>query len=77
LDVLRLGKAVIVVPNPTLLDRHQEELAKALSDRGYLKAATISELPKAIAEIEPSSLQLFPPQDKSRFAKFLDEEMGF
>ncbi|KIK06561.1 glycosyltransferase family 1 protein [Laccaria amethystina LaAM-08-1] len=77
LDVLRLGKAVIVVPNPTLLDRHQEELAKALSDRGYLKAATISELPKAIAEIEPSSLQLFPPQDKSRFAKILDEEMGF
>lgn len=42
LDVLRLGKAVIVVPNPTLLDRHQEELAKALSDQGYLKAATIS-----------------------------------
>jgi beta-1,4-N-acetylglucosaminyltransferase len=41
LDVLRLGKPLIVVPNPTLLDNHQEELASALQAQGYLKATSI------------------------------------
>jgi beta-1,4-N-acetylglucosaminyltransferase len=49
LDVLRLdagggkrGKPLIVVPNPTLLHNHQEELAVALGREGYLKAATVA-----------------------------------
>ncbi|KAF8955455.1 hypothetical protein BDZ97DRAFT_1857822 [Flammula alnicola] len=41
LDVLRMGKPMIVVPNPTLLDNHQEELASALQSMGHLKAATV------------------------------------
>lgn len=41
LDVLRKCKALIVIPNPTLLDNHQEELAKALADLGHLKASNI------------------------------------
>ncbi|PSR74113.1 hypothetical protein PHLCEN_2v10069 [Hermanssonia centrifuga] len=40
LDVLRLKKPIIVVPNPTLLDNHQEELASALADTGHVKAAS-------------------------------------
>lgn len=38
IDVLRLGKPLIVVPNHSLLDNHQEELADALSDLGHLKS---------------------------------------
>ncbi|KAL0947049.1 hypothetical protein HGRIS_013191 [Hohenbuehelia grisea] len=40
LDVLRTGKPLIVVPNPTLLDNHQEELASVLYGQGYLQYST-------------------------------------
>lgn len=42
LDVLRMGKPMIVIPNPTLLHNHQEELASALEELGHLKATTVS-----------------------------------
>ena len=40
LDVLRLNKPLIVVPNSSLLDNHQQELADALADLGHLKTCT-------------------------------------
>jgi len=36
LEALHLGKLLIVVPNASLMDNHQTEVAKALSDEGYL-----------------------------------------
>lgn len=41
LDVLRMGKPLIAVPNATLLDNHQQELAEALSGMGHLVASDI------------------------------------
>ena len=40
LEVLRKGKPLIVVPNPTLLDNHQEDLATELEKMDYLKASS-------------------------------------
>ncbi|KAG2367468.1 glycosyltransferase family 1 protein [Suillus spraguei] len=77
LDVLRLGKPLIVVPNPTLLDNHQEELASALQILGHLKATSIQDLVSTIASFEPRNLVPFPPFDGTRFSKLVDEEMGF
>ncbi|KAG1756562.1 glycosyltransferase family 1 protein [Suillus paluster] len=77
LDVLRLGKPLIVVPNPTLLDNHQEELASALDTLGHLKATSIQDLASTISSFEPRDLVLFPPFDGSKFSKLVDEEMGF
>ncbi|EIM89907.1 glycosyltransferase family 1 protein [Stereum hirsutum FP-91666 SS1] len=77
LDVLRKSKALIVVPNPTLLDNHQEELAKALADLGHLKASNIRELARTIRELDISTIKPFPAFDGSRFRRLLDEEMGF
>ncbi|KAA1469539.1 glycosyltransferase 28 [Dentipellis sp. KUC8613] len=77
LDVLRKGKLLIVVPNPTLLDNHQEELAEALSKLGHLKSSTIGGLPQAINYLDKSALVPFPPFDGSRFQRLMDEEMGF
>ncbi|PCH38035.1 glycosyltransferase family 1 protein [Wolfiporia cocos MD-104 SS10] len=77
LDVLRLGKPLIVVPNPSLLDNHQEELATALASLGHLKAATIAGLPEAIVSLADAKLVPFPPFNGSRFRELLDEEMGY
>jgi beta-1,4-N-acetylglucosaminyltransferase len=41
LDVLRLGKPMIVIPNMTLLDNHQEELASMLANLGHLQLSTV------------------------------------
>jgi beta-1,4-N-acetylglucosaminyltransferase len=41
LDVLRLQKPLIAVPNATLLDNHQQELADTLSGLGYLVSSDI------------------------------------
>ncbi|KAG2158336.1 glycosyltransferase family 1 protein [Suillus bovinus] len=77
LDVLRLGKPLIVVPNPTLMDNHQEELASALQILGHLKATSIQDLASTIASFEPRNLVPFPPFDGTKFSKLVDEEMGF
>jgi len=36
-----MPKPMIAVPNPTLLDNHQEELASVLEEMGHLKATTV------------------------------------
>ncbi|THU86438.1 glycosyl transferase [Dendrothele bispora CBS 962.96] len=77
IDVLRMKKPLIIVPNPTLLDNHQEELATALEQLGHLRSSTPSSLGVIIESFEPSSLKEFPPFEPSRFCELLDEEMGF
>ncbi|KAH8117375.1 glycosyl transferase [Phellopilus nigrolimitatus] len=77
LDVLRLGKPLIVMPNPTLLDNHQMDLASELDRLGYLRASTPKTLAIDIESFETHNLQPFPPMDPSRFRNLLDEEMGF
>ncbi|KAI5835687.1 glycosyltransferase family 1 protein [Schizophyllum commune Tattone D] len=77
LDVLRIPKPLIIVPNPTLLDNHQQELADVLEQQGHLVASTPQTLASEIASFDAASLVPFPPFDGSRFARILDEEMGF
>jgi len=48
LDAMRLGLPLIVVPNETLLDNHQEELAEELERQGYVTKSNLAGLPQAI-----------------------------
>ena len=51
LDVMRLAVPLIVVPNHTLLDNHQEELADELERQGYVtksSAGWVIPLPKPV-----------------------------
>ena len=41
LDVLRRGKPLIIVPNPTLLDNHQEDMAHAMGSLGHARISTV------------------------------------
>jgi len=77
LDVLRLRKPLIVVPNPSLLDNHQQELADALADLGHLKTCTVDTLAHTLETLDEASLVPFPQFDGSRFREMLDEEMGY
>ncbi|KAF6764761.1 glycosyltransferase 28 [Ephemerocybe angulata] len=77
LDVLRKGKRLIVVPNETLLDNHQSELAVALEEKGHLKSSTVTGLAQTIEDVHKVNLTPFPPFDGHKFAGILDETMGF
>ncbi|KAF8911165.1 glycosyltransferase family 1 protein [Gymnopilus junonius] len=77
LEVLRMGKPMIVVPNETLLDNHQEELSSELDAMGYLRSTTVKKLADTIDQFDASDIKPFPPQDPSRFARIVDEVMGF
>ncbi|KAI0647116.1 glycosyl transferase [Trametes meyenii] len=77
IEVLRLGKPLIVVPNPTLQDNHQVELSDALAGLGHLRSSTVADLPQVIEKLDATALVPFPQFDGSRFRELLDEEMGF
>ncbi|KAK2465789.1 hypothetical protein APHAL10511_002333 [Amanita phalloides] len=77
LEALRMHKALIVVPNTTLLDNHQIEVARALEAQGHLKSSTVVDLVKSIVDFNPEKVNPFPPFDGTKFARLVDEEMGF
>ncbi|EJD52964.1 glycosyltransferase family 1 protein [Auricularia subglabra TFB-10046 SS5] len=76
-DVLRMGKPMIVVPNPSLLHNHQEELAQALQERGHLVSCAVKDLARAIRDFDFATVVPFPAFNGSKFQAILDEEMGF
>ncbi|KAL9105041.1 MAG: hypothetical protein Q9163_000054 [Psora crenata] len=83
LDALRIAIPLIVVPNPSLLNNHQEELAEAMAQQGYAVHGNIHDLPAAIKEIETirDGRPAWPPETNRRHGEglvgIMDDEMGF
>jgi len=87
LDALRLGLPLIVVPNPSLLDNHQVDLAEALAEQEYVVHGRLSDLPAALADAEVlrKRQREWPPPNSGvhrqapsmGLAGILDEEMGW
>ncbi|KAF0975397.1 hypothetical protein FDP41_005391 [Naegleria fowleri] len=81
-ESLRMGKKIIAVPNESLMDNHQTELANALGQDGNVISARIHNLEQLIVEqgdeLFTQRLQQLKPMKKANtkaFADVVDEEM--
>ncbi|KAK1925165.1 glycosyl transferase [Papiliotrema laurentii] len=79
LTSLRSGpKPLLVVPNTSLMDNHQAELAVELEKQGYLTVSTVEALPDTIgAWLARGHLKPFPALEVDRFRSVMDGLMGF
>lgn len=85
LDALRIAVPIIVVPNPDLLDNHQEELAEELAIQGYVIHGHLDDLPAAIRRSEclRNTQSPWPPADTGEdpsgkgLIGVMDDELGF
>ncbi|KAF7593079.1 N-acetylglucosaminyldiphosphodolichol N-acetylglucosaminyltransferase catalytic subunit alg13 [Aspergillus hancockii] len=85
LGALRLGVPLVVVPNTTLKDNHQVELARELHNQGYAVASTHQDVSAAVGRAETlrSRMLAWPPvngasQKQHRtLEQVMSDEMGF
>ncbi|MCJ1475184.1 N-acetylglucosaminyldiphosphodolichol N-acetylglucosaminyltransferase catalytic subunit alg13 [Lambiella insularis] len=85
LDALRIAVPLIVVPNPALLDNHQEELAEELAAQGYVVHGKLNDLAAAVweSEILRQTQNSWPPPNSGHdptgrgLPGIMDDEMGF
>ncbi|ORX87605.1 glycosyl transferase [Anaeromyces robustus] len=77
LDALELHKKIIVVPNETLMDNHQIELANAMSKKGVIISSSISELINTLNNLENIEFKPFLKENNNAFVDILDNLMGF
>ncbi|PWY88520.1 UDP-N-acetylglucosamine transferase subunit alg13 [Aspergillus heteromorphus CBS 117.55] len=85
LGAMRLGVPLVVVPNSTLKDNHQQELADELQSQGYVIASSCQNLSAAIGRGERLRAQMlaWPPvcavsQRRQRsLQEVMSDELGF
>ncbi|TXT13620.1 hypothetical protein VHUM_00987 [Vanrija humicola] len=78
LQVLRLPRPLLVVPNTALMDNHQQELADALSAGDYLSVASVDDLVDGLRRLlDNPHTTPFPAFEPARFGAILDETAGF
>ena len=71
-ESLSLGKALIAVPNPLLMDNHQVELAEHLSLLNYTFASNPSSLASVIRQMDPKLLKKYPKGDPKGITEGID-----
>jgi len=76
LDAMRLGLSLVVVPNSSLLDNHQDELAEELEKQGYATKSDTGNLAAAIG-IACQKGQKAWGGHTSRFSDIVDTVVGY
>ncbi|CAG7818354.1 unnamed protein product [Allacma fusca] len=78
IDVLSLKKKLIVVPNSTLMNNHQDELAIFLAEKQYAFKSTINDLSDTLKKIVSEKIQIVPLPDLNpdAFDHFLKHSLG-
>lgn len=75
-ESLRMNKKVIVVPNDTLMDNHQTELAFKLEQKNYCAVARSEKsLVSALNQAENSRFAPFPKANNEKFVQMMREEI--
>ncbi|KAL2835205.1 glycosyltransferase family 28 C-terminal domain-containing protein [Aspergillus cavernicola] len=85
LAALRFGVPLVVVPNPTLQDNHQEELAEVLQTEGYAVWSSYREMSSALDRAETLRTQMlgWPPvssaqqKESQNLEGVVSEEMAY
>ncbi|WVR05486.1 hypothetical protein IAU60_002502 [Kwoniella sp. DSM 27419] len=74
-------RPLLIVPNESLMDNHQAELADEMGHLGHLMVSRVSDLvdtlPRFLGQDWQSTIRPFPPTDPARFRGIMDEMMGF
>lgn len=72
LEVFSLNKPLIVVPNEDLMNNHQIQLAKALSDSKFLLYSNVDSLQEKLTDLilsfEKTPLLIFPKTESDLFS---------
>jgi len=80
IESLSSGKPLIVVPNESLMNNHQVQLAFKFAQLGFLQCAKLDSngeggLFSAVEKCQANPLTLFPKRESESFAKWVDEEV--
>ena len=76
LEVLQLGKPIVVVVNEDLMENHQTELAYECSKKGLLQVSTVSNFFEAfrkVVTLEPRKIEF----DGTQFVAAIDDHFHF
>jgi beta-1,4-N-acetylglucosaminyltransferase len=76
LDVLEAGKPLVVVPNNSLMQKHQSDIALELYAKGYLFYCECEELVQKLDTFDFTKRLAFPKHETQAFAQFLYELLG-
>jgi len=75
-ETLQARKNLLVVPNTTLMNNHQIEIAEELGERDYLSVSDCEHLIEAIDNIFTKKLKLFPNVESLHFKVALYSLLG-
>lgn len=76
-EALRLGKALVAVPNAILMANHQAELAGKLERMEHCVSATPETLLETLQSLDVSKLKPYQKGDASAIVAAIDKHMGF